>query len=113
MALGHWLKDYIGPHSGGSGGGSGAEPLIVNLSVTHEGQNTVYTMGKTWKEIRDAFPNVLIHDEFDGGEDWYSCAQIGVDEGFEKPYSVYYHAGSPCQTDSENGYPSFTDGSIG
>lgn len=34
MALGHWLKDYIGPHSGGSGGG-GAEPLIIR--VTEEG----------------------------------------------------------------------------
>lgn len=33
MALGHWLKDYIGPHSGGSGGG-GAEPLII--CVTEE-----------------------------------------------------------------------------
>lgn len=31
MALGHWLKDYIGPHSGGSGGG-GTEPLIIHVT---------------------------------------------------------------------------------
>lgn len=54
MALGHWLKDYIGPHSGGSGGG-GTEPLIVKLNVD--------TLDKTWQEIYDAFPNVV----FDSG----------------------------------------------
>ena len=34
MALGHWLKDYIGPHSGGSGGsgGGGTEPLIIHVT---------------------------------------------------------------------------------
>lgn len=35
MALGHWLKDYIGPHSGGSGGGSGGGgtgPLIIHVT---------------------------------------------------------------------------------
>lgn len=31
MALSHWLKDYIGPHSGGSGG-DGAEPLIIRVT---------------------------------------------------------------------------------
>lgn len=30
MAHGHWLKDYIGPHSGGSGGGT--EPLIIHVT---------------------------------------------------------------------------------
>lgn len=54
MALGHWLKDYIGPHSGGSGGGSGgsgAEPLIVSMTPT--GENDAI-LSKTWQEIYDA-----------------------------------------------------------
>lgn len=61
MALGHWLKDYIGPHSGGSGGGSGgggAEPLIVHGS--HDESTDVTTLDKTWQEIYDAMPNVLL-----------------------------------------------------
>lgn len=58
MALGHWLKDYIGPHSGGSGGG-GTEPLIVNITETQEDADTVCTLDKTWREIDAAYPNVV------------------------------------------------------
>lgn len=40
--------------------GGGTEPLIVNVNVTTEGSDTVYTLDKTWQEIYDAFPNVAI-----------------------------------------------------
>lgn len=46
MALGHWLKDYIGPHSGGSGGG-GSEPLMVSINESEQ-------LDHTWQEIYDA-----------------------------------------------------------
>lgn len=32
MAHGHWLKDYIGPHSGGSGGGKNVPTLYISGS---------------------------------------------------------------------------------
>lgn len=51
MAHGHWLKDYIGPHSGGSGGG-GTEPLIVKSN--YDESTDVNTLDHTWQEIYDA-----------------------------------------------------------
>ena len=32
MALGHWLKDYIGPRASAGGSGGGTEPLIVRFT---------------------------------------------------------------------------------
>ena len=52
MALGHWLKDYIGPK--GSENSGGGTPLIVTV--------TNGTLDKTWQEIYDALsaPSVVI-----------------------------------------------------
>ncbi len=84
MALGHWLKDYIGPHSGGSGGsgGGGTEPLIIRYDRTEvSGSNTyMHYFDKTWQEVADALTNfapVYIH-----GFDAYT-------EYSENPLSVY------------------------
>lgn len=60
MALGHWLKDYIGPHSGGSGGG-GTEPLIV--TANYDESTDEAALDHTWQEIYNAFVggrNVLL-----------------------------------------------------
>ena len=65
MALGHWLKDYIGPHSGGSGGG-GTEPLIVNIVDGESEANS--SLDRTWQEIHDAFPNVILRKTTSGIE---------------------------------------------
>jgi hypothetical protein len=102
--------------SGGSGGGGGgAEPLIVNTSVTLEDPNRVFTMDKTWKEIRDAFPNVYIHDEDDDRESWLSIRNIGVyEESGSRSYIVYDPFDTAYQAESENGYPTYEEnGTIG
>ena len=54
MALGHWLKDYIGPRGSANSGG-GTEPLIVSFDHMEQGQNgTEIYYDKTWQEISDA-----------------------------------------------------------
>ena len=50
MALGHWLKDYIGPHCGGSGGGSGGSGSGTIIATLNEDE-TVETLNKTVSEI--------------------------------------------------------------
>lgn len=50
MALGHWLKDYIGPHSGGSGGGG---TLVARATLDTRKKKLI--LDKTFKEISDAY----------------------------------------------------------
>lgn len=62
MALGHWLKDYIGPHSGGSGGG-GAKPLIIR---------------ETFEEVKDPATQEIIGFKTDTlASDAYEAWQNG------------------------------------
>lgn len=66
MALGHWLKDYIGPHSGGSGGsgGGGIKPLIIHV---------------TDEEVKDPQTQKLIGHKTDVlASDAYEAWQNGV-----------------------------------
>lgn len=103
MAHGHWLKDYIGPHSGGSGGGSGGDILIVDVTIIKEGQGEIHAMGKTWKEIKDNFPNVLVHYDTEEVESWYECTEISRNK--ETGMLFVYVGEKQYQTESENGSP--------
>lgn len=105
MALGHWLKDYIGPHSGGSGGdsGGGADPLLVTLSADDE------TLDHTWQEIYDVVMR--------GGTVYlryaeltiYAFAQIGKSETIYYVRFMDYDDGSPrylnYRTNNRYDYP--------
>lgn len=70
---GHWLKDYIGPKASAQGGG-GTEPLIVNISTSGE---LSAALDRTWQEIHDAFPNVILRE-----------TKSGIGGEFENLYSV-------------------------
>ncbi len=54
MALGHWLKDYIGPHGGGSGGGENSPYIVDVLNGEKNGRNA-QVLSKTFKDVYDAF----------------------------------------------------------
>lgn len=113
MALGHWLKDYIGPHSGGSGGG--AEPLIVN--VVKDETTGVNRLDHTWQEIYDA-PIAYLHLESYGLAElparlsliyiWQARSQETGDVlycvSFGSDPTMRYNA------DSDDGYPQEDEG---
>lgn len=46
----------------GSGGSGGSEPLMVTIAVSYDADSgdTTYTCNKTWQEIHDAYPNVIL-----------------------------------------------------
>lgn len=108
MALGHWLKDYIGPHSGGSGGGGGGV-LIVNGVI--DGNNTM-TLDRTWQEIHDARVAVLVYEpetdvlmnaqlySINFVADSYNCTFVSSNN--VSTSTINFHADSP------NGYPKTT-----
>lgn len=81
MALGHWLKDYIGPHSGGSGGG-GTEPIVLH-GIQEEGGRR---LDKTFGEIKEAYfngtPMVLVTEDEPGD---YAYSVIYVGSYFDDP----------------------------
>lgn len=115
MALGHWLKDYIGPHSGGSGGsggGGGTEPLIVS-TIAEEG----YTrLDKTWQEIYDA-PIAYLHLESYGlAELPTRLSLISIGQGRLKEtgdiiYTIRFGDDSMLfYADSAGGYPHQEEG---
>ena len=102
MALGHWLKDYIGPHSGGSGGsGGGTEPLIVSLIV----EKSYTRLDKTWQEIYDAFPNVLL-DGSNAEAGMYQRTVINNVNGSDNDYGVVVGP-DIYEATSASGYPKF------
>lgn len=70
MALGHWLKDYIGPKASAQGGGGTSEPLIVGLRPQEEVTSGDEQLDKTFGELRIAFMNgqaVIFHKVSDTG----------------------------------------------
>ena len=96
MALGHWLKDYIGPRGSASSGG-GTEPLIVNVNNA--------TLDKTWQEIYGAFPNVFIADAESFAKE--TIAEVKALQG--TTFTVRAHDGNGIvtySTNSADGYPS-------
>lgn len=122
MALGHWLKDYIGPHSGGSGGGSGGGGTLVVRVDHREGQlpNFNVIFDKTWQEVYDALANgtlVVSVVENSGASSSIAQARIvkaqkrrtsEIDETYEYSVSVFDASSSESLTTlyacSEDGY---------
>jgi len=91
---GHWLKDYIGPKASANSGG-GTEPLIVRLNGD--------TLDKTWQEIYDAFPNVVL-DGSNAEAGLYQQTLINNVNGYGNEYRVV--AGiSNYKATSADGYP--------
>lgn len=84
-----------GGEGGGSGGGGTAEPLIVRMNGG--------TLDKTWQEIYDAFPNVVI-DSGNAGEGMYQQDAIENVSGFRNEYRVVLH-NTTYKTTNASGYP--------
>lgn len=63
-----WMDQIIMAKGGsGGGGGGGAEPLIVTVTVTHDGGYTLYTADKTYNEVKTAYnggtPVIFLQEE--------------------------------------------------
>ena len=104
MALGHWLKDYIGPHSEGSGGSGGGGVLVVN-GVFEAGH---MTLDHTWQEIYDARAAVLVFEEPGTGVLYNS--QLVTMGSSDSSYGCNFSSSGDARvmefsTDSPNGYP--------
>lgn len=75
MALGHWLKDYLGPKASGEGGGSTGGNLVV--TVTIDNSTGTGTADKTFAEIAEALPNVVAIRDMGGGYVVYDVTGYG------------------------------------
>ena len=96
MALGHWLKDYIGPHSGGGDPGYSCTEELVTLtdeSVTtvQDGSDVIgdltYSNRITANEIRVTFEGTeYICENHDGA---YGAPRNGTDHDWsEYPFNI-------------------------
>ena len=59
MALGHWLKDYLGPKASGEGGG-GTGSKVVRIGATFDAPTQAYTVNSadaTYAELQDVLSN--------------------------------------------------------
>lgn len=45
--------------------GGGTEPLVVGVTISEGDSNTIHTLDKTFAEIKNAFPNVIISHEWE------------------------------------------------
>lgn len=84
--------------------GGGGTPLIVNQTTTVDGDYNVITLDKTWREIKDAFPNVILHTSSEGFEAWDAIYGVYYEGEESAPYEV--RAQVDFTTSSEDGYPS-------
>ena len=96
------------------GGGSSSGPLIVNLSYTESEHSFDTIMDKTWQEIHDAFPNVIVLEIQEGpgfNLTWlYTIASINVEtNNDDTTYRVEVNGIYPFVTTSANGYPTYKD----
>ena len=93
--------------SGGGGGSSGGGGLKVGVNVTESGDNTIYTLDKTWKQISDAIEsgNIPYMIDYENGfvNTLSSIRTYEHDSGMG--YVVEFN--HEYQTDSENGYPTY------
>ena len=103
------LQVNNGKPSWSNGSSSGGGALKVNVAVTKSGDETTFTLDKTYKQIVDAvnggiLPYICKTGSNDGMivvlERWNSLGGTSYVVEFDTEYS----------TTSENGYPSFTSG---
>ena len=103
-----------------SGSGCNCEPLVVGLTEELTNDGFVYTLDKTWKEIRDAFPNVYVR-KYEDNEYvtmerlipityMYYSVDKEAPEYNEWSLSFYYNGESLTlsASDPEEGYPACT-----
>ena len=91
-------------------GGGGSEPLVVNITT----EDTVETLDKTWKEIKDAFDSgtiVLVRYN----DDWSSWSgQVISYKTDGHQYDVTFVRGQDVvlyySASSEDGYPEYSFG---
>ena len=89
------MEDGIESAAGSSSGGA-------TLVVTYSEEGTTGTLNKTWNEIKDAFPNVVIEDNLTASISDI-CEQVYHDGG---TYGVRWrHDEMNATTQSADGYP--------
>lgn len=89
------MEDGIESAAGSSSGGA-------TLVVTYSEEGTTGTLNKTWNEIKDAFPNVVIEDSTI--DTTSICEQVYYEEG--TGYGVRWQFGDMnLTTQSADGYP--------
>ena len=113
MALGHWLKSYIGPHSGSSGGSGGGEnsPYIVDIHYGEKNGRNAQIFSKTFKEVYDALMAgkiVLLsypreEDGFPAGSYYFRYVN-GIEYNGES-YGVSTSDGDGYSADDYNDFP--------
>lgn len=96
--------------------------MIVHETVTKDGNTTICTLDKTWKEINDVFMaggGVYIMNNYTGSQDTgYIRRFITYVGSGEEPSGAYYivrfqskntSASLEYYADSENGYPVYNE----
>ena len=79
--------------------------LVVNLVYNENDES--YTLDKTWQEIYDAFPFVIVYRNENGIEDKSNIVSVGIDND---DYIV--EAGRSFITNSASGYPTTINAAI-
>lgn len=94
----------------GSSGGGGS---VLLVEMTRD-ENWLYSLDKTWKEIKDAFFSgvVIVHfddeNEYEHYEYWYQILKVQIMHDAEIPrYFVTVSDTYTFATSTETGYPSY------
>ena len=102
MALGHWLKDYIGPRGSANSGGGSA--LIVN--------GDGLALDKTWQEIQNAVMdgrNVLLEMTAFGHSVYFATGVTENEVPGQQDFRVHFTNEDTYIATSADGYPSHSD----
>ena len=113
MDKGVGIGEVIALHKalGGGGGSSGGGVLVVHQTVTQDGNNTLYTLDKTYKELTDAInggtiPYMVV--EGDSGMA-YSVNLMNFYVQYAADNLSVQFGNTSYDTDSQNGYPVHTE----
>ena len=93
----------------GSGGGGGSV-LFVEMT---KGENLLYSLDKTWKEIKDAFLGgvVIVHldveTDYEHNEYWYPIIKVQIMHDEELPRYFVMVDTYDFSASNENEYPTY------
>lgn len=89
----------------GSGGGGGS---VLFVEMTKD-ENDIFSLDKTWKEIKDAFSSgvVIVHFDDEHYEHWYPISNLQIMHDEESPTYIVRVDIYEFLTTSENDYPSY------